>query len=194
MPIIYSKVTTEPSVEPITSTEAKVHLRVDHTDEDSLIAILIQAARETVEQRTGRSLITQSRTIKMDYFPQTNTIQIPYGPLISVTSVKYYDEDNVQQTMSASLYEVDTYSNVPRIVVTDSWPATYDKINAVEIIYSAGYGAAGSNVPKPLKQAMYLILGHLYENREQVGTISYEIPFGAEVLMSPYTVEHSVTY
>jgi len=83
---------------------------------------------------------------------------------------------------------------VPRIVITDSWPATYDKINAVEIIYSAGYGAAGSNVPKPLKQAMYLILGHLYENREQVGDIQHEIPFGAEILMSPYTVEHSVMY
>jgi len=194
MPIIYSKVTTEPSVEPIILQEAKTHLRVDHSDEDSLITILIQAAREIVEQRTGKSLITQSRTIKLDYFPRCATILLPYGPLISVTTVKYYDESNVEQTMSSSLYQVDAYSNVPRIFVTDYWPATYDKINAVEIIYSAGYGANGSSVPKPLKQAMYLILGHLYEHREQVGDEMFELPFGAEALMSNYVVEQSIVY
>lgn len=196
MQIIYSKVTTEPSVEPITSTEAKLHLRVDHTDDDTLITILIQASRETVEQLTNRSLITQSRTIKLDRFPCSNTIEIPYGPLISITSVKYYDADNTLQTMSSSLYEVDTFSNVPRLVLADgqSWPSTYVKTNAVEIIYSAGYGAAGSYVPKPLKQAMFLILGHLYEHREQVGESMIELPFGVQTLIAPYVLEQSVVY
>lgn len=194
MPIIYSKVTTEPSVEPITRTEAKVHLRVDHTDEDTLIDILIQAARETVEQRTNRSLITQSRTIKLDYFPSNYTIYLPYGPLISVTSVKYYDENEAQQTLSSTLYWVDSSSNIPRIIIKDSWPSTYDMPNAVEVIYSAGYGAASTNVPKAIKQAMYLIIGHLYENREQVGDIRYELPFGCDVLLSPYVLEQNVIY
>ena len=194
MPIIYSKVTTEPTVEPITIAEAKVHLRVDHTDEDSLITILIQAARETVEQRTGRSLITQSRTIKLDRFPYLNCIYIPYSPLISITSIKYYDTTDTEQTLSNTLYWVDSNSGIPRVIIKDTWPGIYDRPNAVEIIYSAGYGASGSNVPKPLKQAMYLILGHLYENREQVGDIRHELPFGAEVLMSPYVLEQTMFY
>ena len=100
--IIYSKVTTEPSVEPATSTEAKLHLKVDHTDDDTLITIIIQAAREIIEQYTHRSLITQSRTIKLDYFPDRE-ILIPHGPLISITSIKYYDEDEAQQTLSSTL-------------------------------------------------------------------------------------------
>jgi len=194
MRVIYSKVTTEPAVEPVTSTEAKVHLRVDHTDEDSLITILIQAARETVEQRTNRSLITQSRTIKLDTFPYGNVLYIPYAPLISITSIKYYDTTDTEVTLSNTLYWVDTNSNIPRVVIKDSWPATYDRPNAVEIIYSAGYGASGANVPKPLKQAMYLIIGHLYENREQVGDVRHELPFGADVLMSPYVLEQSMIY
>ena len=66
--------------------------------------------------------------------------------------------------------------------------------NVVEIIYSAGYGASGSYVPKPLKQAMFLVLGHLYENREQVGDIRYELPFGVDHLISNYVVEQSVVY
>lgn len=194
MPIIYSKVTTEPSVEPIILADAKIHLRVDHSDEDSLITILIQAARETVEKHTGRSLITQSRTIKLDNFPRTSILQLPYGPVSSVTSIQYSDEDDATQTMSASLYRVDTSSNIARIQVIDSWPGTYDKINAVTIVYVAGYGASGSSVPRPLVQAMYLILGHLYEHREHVGEEMFELPFGATVLMSPYVLEQSVIY
>lgn len=195
MRIIYSKVSTEPSAEPVTSIEAKLHLRVDHTDDDTLITILIQAARELVEQHLGRSLITQSRTIKLDTFPRcSNAILIPYGPLVSVTTLKYYDEDEVQQTLSSSLYWVDSSSNIPRIVVKDSWPGIFDMPNAVEIIYVAGYGASGSFVPKPIKQAMLLVIGHLYENREQVGDIRHELPFGVETLLAPYVLEQSVVY
>lgn len=194
MPIIYSKVTSEPAVEPITQTEAKLHLRVDHSDENDLIDILRQAARETVEQHTNRSMITQTRTIKMDYFPCGETLFLTHAPVQSVTSVKYYDEDNVEQTLSSSDYWVDTNSNIPRIVVKDSWPGTYDRPNAVEVIYVCGYGAAGSNVPRPLRAAMLLILGHLYENREQVGSAKHEIPFGADVLLGPYVLEQNVTY
>ena len=194
MPIIYSKVTSAPSVEPVTSTEAKLHLRVDHTTDDTLIAILIQAARETVEQHTNRSLITQTRTIKMDRFPFSDTISLPNAPLSSVTSVKYYDTSEVQQTLSNTLYWVDSTSNIPRIIIKDSWPSIYDMPNAVEIVYITGYGAAGSNVPQPLKQAMLLIIGHLYENREQVGDIKHELPFGADLLIAPYVLEQSMVY
>ena len=55
MPIIYSKVSVEPSVEPITQTEAKLHLRVDHNNDDDLIVILIKTIRETVERHINRS-------------------------------------------------------------------------------------------------------------------------------------------
>jgi len=195
MPILYSKVTTAPDVEPILLADAKVHLRVDGTDEDTLIDILITAAREMVEKRTNRSLITQTRTVKMDYFPLSDTILLPHGPVQDVTHVKYYDEDEVLQTLSDTLYWVDVDSDIARIVVKDDgWPETEDMPNAVQLEYEAGDGDAGSDVPKPLVQAMYLILGHLYENREQVGEIRHELPFGAEILMSNYVLEQNVHY
>lgn len=199
MPIIYSNVTSEPAVEPISLVEAKLDLKVDHTDENDLIDILRQVAREMVEQRTGRSLITQSRTIKMDYFPRSGVIVLPHGPLQSVTSIKYYDADEVLQTMSASLYWVDTSSGLPRIVIKDSWPSTYDMPNAVIIVYVCGYGTAGSDVPAPLRKACFMILAHLYENRQAVvmsgsPTAIVEVPMGAEYLMSNYILEQDITY
>lgn len=199
MPIIYSKVTTDPAAEPVLLSEAKTHLRVDNDEENALITILAQAAREMVEQRIGRSLITQSRTIKLDYFPDSDTILLPYGPVISVTSITYYDEDEVLQTLSSSEYWVDTSSDIARIVVMDSWPGTQDRPNAVTIVYSAGYGASSSYVPKPIKQAIYLLIAHLYENRQAVivsgsPTAVIEMPLGVEYLLSSYVLEQSVMY
>lgn len=201
MPIIYSKVSVEPAAEPITTTEAKLHLRVDHTNDDTLIAILIKAARETVENHTNRSLITQTRVIKLDNFPWGDTLRLTHGPVTSLTSIKYDSDsdENSDTTLSSSLYWTDLDSDIARVVIKDSWPSTYDKPNAVRITYDAGYGSAGSNIPQPLKQAMLLILAHLYENRQQVivsgsPTGALEIPFGASVLMSPYVLEQSVIY
>jgi uncharacterized phiE125 gp8 family phage protein len=199
MPIIYSKVTVDPAVEPVTLVEAKSHLRVDHTDEDDLISILIQVAREMVEKHTNRSLITQTRVIKLDGFPWGDTLRLTDGPVSSITSIYYDDDADANTLLASSLYWTDLDSNIPRVRVKSSFPSTYDKPNAVQITYVAGYGADGSYVPQPLKQAMLLILGHLYENRQQVivsGSTSgaLEIPFGANALMSPYILEQSVVY
>jgi len=199
MGIIYSKVTTGPAVEPVDADAiAKLDLKVDASDEDGLIDILLQAARETVEMRTGRSLITQSREIKLDYFPKCDTIRVPFGPLQTVV-VKYYDTTDTEVTLASSNYWVDTHSDVPRIVIKTSWPSTYDRPNAVKVEYTAGYGNAGSNVPAPLRKAVLLLLGHFYENRQNVivsgsPTGALELPYSAEVLMAPYVVEHDITY
>lgn len=199
MPIVYSKVTSEPAVEPISPTEAKLHLRVDHSADDSLIGILIQTAREIVEAHTNRSLITQTRVIKLDNFPCLGTIRLTHGPVQSLTSITYYDQDDVSRTLASSDYWEDFDSNISRVVVKTSWPATEDKPNAVTITYVAGYGDDSDSVPAAIKQAMLLILAHLYENRQQVivsGTAigALEIPFGSTVLLSPYVLEQSVVY
>lgn len=198
MPIVYSNVTDGPDVEPISQDEAKLHLRVDHSADDDLIDILIQAARETVEAHTNRSLITQTRVIKLDNFP-FGVLKLTHGPVQSLTSIDYTDSDEANQTLDSDEYWKDLDSNIPRIKAKTSWPATFDKPNAVTITYVAGYGDAGTDVPAKLRQAMLLIIGHLYENRQQVivsGTAvgAIEIPFGASVLMSPYVLEQSVVY
>lgn len=199
MPIVYSKVITPPSVEPITLTEAKLDLKIDSNDENDLLAILIKASRETIEIRTGRSLITQTRTVKLDYFPCTDTIKLPNGPVQSVTHIKYYDEDEVLQTLDSSEYWIDSDSDIARVVVKDSWPSTEDRPNAVIVTYVCGYGAAGSSVPAPLRKALLFVLGHVYENRQNVivsgsSTGAIEIPMGAEYLMSNYILEQEVYY
>ena len=67
-------IATGPTVEPISTEEAKNHLRVDIEDDNAVIKSLILAARESVEVITRRALITQTWDYYLDEFPGESRI------------------------------------------------------------------------------------------------------------------------
>jgi uncharacterized phiE125 gp8 family phage protein len=164
------KLYTAAALEPISSTEAKAHLRVTGTDEDDLITMLIQAAREFCESYTNLQLLTATWEMYLDYFSEYE-ILIEKNPVLAITHIKYYDENNTEQTLAASVYEVDVVSQPARLVLktNQSWPSTYDKKNAVKITFTAGFGATAASVPAQIRQAMLLVIGNMYENRGDEG-------------------------
>lgn len=165
-----AKLITAPAVEPVTVAEARAHLYVTHTDDDTLIGAFIAAARQDCEHRIQRALVTQTWERTLDSFPAA--ISLPMAPLASVTSVKYIDGDGNEQTLAASAYYVDTDSEPGQVLPAygASWPTVRDLPNAVRVRYVAGYGADGSFVPAALKQWILLRVGALYENRESAVT------------------------
>jgi uncharacterized phiE125 gp8 family phage protein len=178
------KVTAPPAEEPITLTEAKLHLRVDHSDDDTLITSQIKTAREYCEDFQNRAFITQTIKLTLDEFP--DVIYVPRPPLISATSIKYIDVNGQQQTLNSSVYKVDTESEPARIVpaFNQCWPGLRGDINSVEVIYQAGYGGAAA-VSGKVKDAMKLFLTHLYEHREAAAEKTLiEIPMGVRSLLS----------
>jgi uncharacterized phiE125 gp8 family phage protein len=181
------KVSTAPTTEPVSRTEMKLHLRVDHTTDDDLIDALIKSAREWCEMFEGKSYMTQTITAYLDNF--SNTILLPHPPLLSVSTVKYYDTGGTLQTLASSYYTVDTTAVPGRIYLAygQSWPATRDIPNAVEIIYTAGYHATQTTtteVPARVKAAIKLIVGHLYEHREEATEESIvSVPFAVKNLL-----------
>ena len=184
---------TPPSAEPITLTEAKQHLRVTHTDDDAMIAIYLQAARQHIDGRDGwlgRAIMTQTWELSLDCFPLDGTIRLPFPPLQSVTSVKYDDSIGDEQTLAPDAYSVDAESQPGWVVMNaGGWPATFAGINAARIRFVAGYGTA-AEVPASIKAALLLMLGTLYENRSEVviGQTAVVMPFAAQVLLRPFQV------
>lgn len=164
------RVTTAATVEPVTATEAKLHCRIDHATEDTLIDRLIEVARQQCEDIAQRAFITRTYTAYLDRWPGA-WFELPYPPLIAVTSIKYYDDaGSAAVTYASSNYQVDAHSEPGRVALKTnlSWPSvTLRDLNGVEIIYTAGYGAA-ADVPDRYKAAMLLMIGHLYEHRESV--------------------------
>jgi len=163
------KVTTAPALEPVTLTETKLHLRVDHSTEDDLITRLIAAARRYCEQVSQRAFVNQSLTGGIDYWPYDGVIRLPYPPLSSVTSIKYTDSAGTEHTLANTVYGVDTKIGLIYLRQDQQWPsATLRSYDPITIVWVAGYGAAAAAVPDIYKQAIMLLVGHLYENREAV--------------------------
>lgn len=170
--------------EPVSLFDAKAHLRVEHTEDDALIADYIQAARSHVESLTSRTLVSTSRT---DYFDEwEECFVLTWAPVSAVSSVKYLDLDGVLQTASTSLYRVDTASLKARIELEfgQIWPPARCAINAIQINYTSG-----AAVPAALKQAILFGVGHFYEQRVPVGAGSLaELPHSVSALCAPYRV------
>lgn len=180
---------TAPAAEPLTTTEAKSHLRVDSSDDDTLIDAYVKAARQHIEEDLGRALITQTWDYTLDAFPSDGSaIQLPRPPLVSVTSISYVDTAGATQTVTSSDYIVNTGKRKGEITLAygAAWPVTRRQASAVTIRFVAGYGAA-SAVPAPIATALRLVVGDLYANREAsiIGTIHTDNPAVAS-LLGPY--------
>lgn len=188
---------TPPIIEPVTLSEAKLAMRVDIDDDDTLIENYILAARGWVEEicRPRLALITQTWRYVADEFPGSDTLELMVYPLLSVTSVTYTNDVGVTTTIPATDYVVDTISQPGRLRLksTASWPsATLQVVNGFEVNFTAGFGATGSAVRSELRQAILLLVAHWYENREPVlttGAQAVSMPFTVTALMQPWRRE-----
>ena len=185
------KLNIAPTKEPISLYEAKLHLRTDYDDpvEDNLIDALITTSRQYAEQFQHRGYITQTWELWFDEWPDGDYIEIPIVPLQSVDSITYFDTDGTEATLSSDDYFVDTKSEPGRVHLNygETWPSTALRpANGVCVTFVAGYGDDASDVPESMRQAMLLLIGHLYENREVVmttGASAVKVPFTLEALL-----------
>lgn len=162
------KLITAPASEPISLAEAKLHCKVDGDEDDALLTALIQAAREEAEHEVGRPLITQTWEKVLDEFP-FGEIYLGKPNVLSVTSIKYYDEAQIEQTMPSSSYSLDAENDADCWLlpaINTEWPATLDTANAVRVRFTCGYGSA-SNVPATIKAWMLVRIATLYKHREE---------------------------
>ena len=161
------KLITAPTTYPVTLAEAKAHLRVDSTDEDTLITAMITAATETAEQITGRAIMPQTWELTLDGFP--SEFELTRVPAVSVTSLKYINESGVLTTMSTDDYVLDNYDDFGFAKVELAWgfdwPIPRDTPNAVTLRFVAGYANAAA-VPESIKAWIKLTVSAMYENRE----------------------------
>jgi len=187
--------TVDATSEPVTTTEAKTHLRVTHSDDDTYIDALVKAARIAAENFCDRAFINQTWLATFET-TDSERLRLPRAPLVSVTSVKYRDTtDGTLQTASSSTYEVNTYA-LPGQIKFDTVP-DYDSSyeNPIQVTYVAGYGAAASSVPSPIIHAIKLLVGHFYQHRSDVVNVleikPEQLPNGVKFLLAPYRFYYS---
>lgn len=188
---------TAPAETPVTLSEAKAHLRVLNVSQDALITALIEAATTHLEGRhgiLGRALVTQTWDTRIDRFPwqARGRLELPLPPLQTVTWIKYIDDVGAEQTLATDQYAVDPQHLIGcvRPAYGKQWPTTLCDEGAVRIRFVAGYGAA-SAVPRPIKQAILLLVGHWWVHREAVGDAGGPMALAVEALTSPFRMHVS---
>tara|TARA_R110000868_G_scaffold61095_1_gene185817 strand:+ start:195 stop:863 length:669 start_codon:yes stop_codon:yes gene_type:complete len=201
------KVITGPALEPISRIEAREHLRLDEDVDDRQIRIYIQAARNWAENYTGRAFINRTMKMYLDGFSAVdeplwegmrtgpsvikynNYLQLALNPVYSVTSIKYFSDNDTEYTWGTENYYADIISEPAKIVIRDggTYPTDLRAANGLEINFIAGYGENPSDVPESIKVAMLQFMSFIYEHRgDYEGSI--EAPRVVRSLLDPYKI------
>ena len=174
-----------------TTAEAKDFLKVDTTADDTLIDSLIKAATQSCQIFTNRYFLDTRVTQYSDNWFEF--YRLYKSPVIAITHVKYYDTNDTLQTLASSNYILDNISQPARIGISidGTLPNLADRINAVEVKYSVGYGELSSDVPEGIKQAVLITIGNWYENRQTVitGRTATELPLSSQYLLEQYKIQ-----
>ena len=157
--------TSAPAVDAVDLVLVKSHLSVDFTDDDTLIAAYIGAAASVAEEKLGKALITQ--TWAESFRKPAKMVALSKRPVQSVSSVTYYDTDNVQRTLDAASYTLVAQEDWA-YVESDAWPSLFDRADALTVNYVVGFGDTTADIPKNVSQAIMLLVGQYYLHRENV--------------------------
>lgn len=190
------KVITPAATYPVTLAQARTHLRITpygtplaHPEDAYIENILIPSATAWVEQYIDRAIVTQTVELALNEF--TDRVYLPLGNIQSVTSVKAL-VDGAETTVSTDVYSLNDYAQSAYLYLKADqvWPDVDAVDNAVKVRYVVGY----ASVPAPIVSAIYLLIGHLFENRQQniVGLSVSELPMGISSLLQTYRLNVGV--
>lgn len=166
----------EPVSEPLTLSETKAYLRIDNEKDDLLINSLITAARKAAENFLCNSLIRQDWKLSYDKYAPS-CILLPMGPVQLIASVNAVAIDGTATAIPASSYYL---SSGNRKLIFEA--SLMSKL--IEIIYTAGYGEEGSNVPSPIRCGMLAHIAAIYDGRSAGGimpkqAVDFYLPYRA---------------
>jgi hypothetical protein len=184
---------------PVSVADAKLFLNIEGTADDALIEAFIYAAADAVRQYCKRSLVAETLELRMDGFPQysldrldrlgagvhmvsipyvegaPNVIDLPFGPVASITSITTYARDNSSAVFSAASYGFDA----GRVYLNEgsTWPSDLRRVDAVAIRYVSGT----SPIPYAILQSIKIHVAAMYECRE-----GCEMPMACKAMLGPY--------
>jgi uncharacterized phiE125 gp8 family phage protein len=188
-------------LEPVMLDEAKNHLRVDYDYDDWKIARLIAAARRRCEGELDRAFLNTAFDYVLEAFPSfevrddpaiwrrvTNPLVIPKAPLVSVNSLTYVTGGGTAVSLAQNadyLVRTGEPGALYPYPVTAIWPYTRVQFDAVTVRCVVGHGTTAAAVPENVAEAILLLVGSLYENREATGDArNAELPMGVEYLLA----------
>jgi uncharacterized phiE125 gp8 family phage protein len=169
------KVITAPAQLPVTVAEIRQHCRIEITDDDEDLELKIKAVVNRLDPPDGilgRALITQTLRYSIEKFPG-GQILLPYPPAQAISSIKYMDSSDVEQTVANTAYQLKTDSDPARIILKygQNWPTCSLSGNdplPVKINFISGYGDDPQDVPEMIRLGIMMEVADYYLQRENI--------------------------
>lgn len=182
--------TADPAGPAVPMIELLEYLRVSSSDDQLVIAGMLSAATGWVEQWTERALITQGWRLVLDAWPADGLILIDRTPVLSITSVAYVDTAGAAQVLAPADWQLDRNGAPARLAPAPgtTWPQVREQLAAITIDFQAGYGPSWNDVPETIRQALFRLTAHFYDNRDtaNIGNIVTDLPFHVKALLASY--------
>lgn len=183
----------------VTAAEAMRQCRIDADALDTaalaevtaLLEGYIAAATALLEGWNGvlGGVCLGAQTWRQDFNCLTRCLELELAPVTGITSIKWRDPNGIESTIASENYQLFTDAGgeaVCRFRNSFTLPGILDEFAAVSVTFTAGY----ATVPKPIIQAILLMVGAWYENREEtvigVSVASMPDAVAVERLISPY--------
>jgi uncharacterized phiE125 gp8 family phage protein len=183
--------TADPVNAILSTADAKAHLKIEHSDEDDLVAAYVAAATGYLDGPDGvlgLALIEQTWSQSFDCFPCRRWFHLAFGPLLQVEAISYFDPDGQEQEFTGFRAVSDATGPMVMLNEGESWPATAVRSDAVTVEWTCGFGPDDIDLPQPIVHAARLLIGDWHLNRENtnVGNITSELPFAVKALLAPF--------
>lgn len=148
---------TAPAAEPIALAEAKAFLRLEHDDEDTLVASLISAARAEIETLTRRVLVGQRWRFDAAVPADGSPILLKPRPVREVEAVRVRRSDGTVETLDEDAWAFEWAGERLKLLKPVNAPS-------VEIDLACGYGEP-DEAPEPLRLAVRRLVADGFERR-----------------------------
>lgn len=134
--------------------DIKLFLKIDYDDENELIIRSFKTAIKQCELSIGQSLIDKKYQYSF-YNHIKNNLQLIYGPVKTIESIKILDINNKETIIDNEKYILDSVSD--RIIFKNT-PTNFYRL---DIFYSAGQ----NTITEDLKQAILFHTAKIFEDK-----------------------------
>jgi uncharacterized phiE125 gp8 family phage protein len=167
--------------------EMKDHLRMgtgfaDDGLQDGLIEAYLRAAMAAIEGRIGKMLF-QRRFLWVLECWRDDEQALPVSPVTGIVSVTLVDAAGGEVVVPVGAYRLIPDLHRPRLAGKGTTLPTIPSEGLVKVVFDAGFGAAWTDIPVDLRQAVLLLAGEYYEHRHDDGAQTAGLPFGVVTLI-----------
>lgn len=188
--MILVETTSTPSVD-LPLAEFRAHLRLgtgfgEDTLQNEVLESYLRAALAAIEARTGKMLFQRRVSWTLTRWSKVDAQALPVAPVTRIENVSLTDASGAETIVDGAVYTLIRDTHRPQIAAVGAGLPTVPQGGSVTVTFDAGHGPQWTQIPPDLREAVFLLASHYYENRFDTSGAGGLMPFGVMALLDAH--------